>query len=203
MQHKQNYEFQIFPHVKISHHIVVVWFHIFTFFKRSCFQSVIRVISSASLSLIFIWWLSWVPVSTSITMSLSVNSYKHVSMKKLSSFSDWWLLWHWKLIQLSCDRALVSDIVFTVKTYNFDIIWHVLHLVALGHIFQQCHGDLPHLLVIGILQLSTLHKCDRLSRKLLIANLFQPRPPWTNRNDIYSQWRWPQFFLFLLDVGWV
>lgn len=58
------------------------------------------------------------------------------------------------------------QILFTVKTYNFDVVLHVLHLVALGYIFQQCPGDLPHLLVIRILQLSTLHKCDKQSRKL-------------------------------------
>lgn len=171
-QHKQkkNHKFQIVPQLKKKIQITRrrVRFHIFTSFKRFCFQSVIRVISSASLSLIFIWWLSCVPVSTSITMSRSVNSYEHISMKEQLSFS---------LQMLQCfhhtTHTLVWDVVFFfVQTYNFDIIFHVLHLVALGHIFQQCHGDLPHLLVISVLQLSTLHKCDRASRKLLIVNSF-------------------------------
>lgn len=112
MQHKQNDELPIFPHVKASDHIVVVWFHIFTFFKRSSFQSVIRVISSASLSLIFIWWLSWVPVSTSITMSLSVNSYKHVSMNKAEFF--FWLMVAVTLktnTTIDCATALVFRIL--------------------------------------------------------------------------------------------
>lgn len=204
MQHKQNYELQIFPHMKISDHIVVVWFHIFTFFKRSCFQSVIRVISSASLSLIFIWWLSWVPVSMSITMSLSVNSYKHVSMNK-SEFFFWLMVAVTPKTNTTIDYA--TTLVFRIlcllwKTYNFDIIGHVLHLVALGHIFQQCHGDLPHLLVIGILQLSTLCKCDRLSRKQLIAKFISTTAPLNK-----SQWHLKsvavaEFFLFFVcDVG--
>lgn len=80
-------------------------------------------------------------------------------------------------MQRSYNLTLLLDSVSFVETYNFDIVLHVLHLVALGHILQQCHGDLPHLLVISILQLSALCKCDRLSRKLLIVNSFQPRPP--------------------------
>lgn len=173
----------------ISDHIVVVRRHVFTFFRRSCFQSVIRVISSASLSLIFIWWLSWVPVSTSITMSLSVNSYKH-AFRRISRVV-------WKPTA-NC-RATTPPFLFRimvplVQTYNLDIVWHVLHLVALGHILQQRCGDLPHLLVIGILQLSTLCKCGRRSRELLAAKFIS-----TTWNK--SQWpdggRVPSFFLFL------
>lgn len=125
MQHKPNYELQIFPHVKVSDHIVVVWFHIFTFFKRSSFQSVIRVISSASLSLIFIWWLSWVPVSTSITMSLSVNSYKHVSMNKAEFF-------FWLMVAVTLKTNTTIDCATTLAFRILCLLWKPTILTSSG-----------------------------------------------------------------------
>lgn len=200
MQHKQNYEFQIFPHVKISDHIVVVWFHIFTSFKRSCFQSVIRVISSVSLSLIFIWWLSWVPVSTSITMSLSVNSYKHASMKKLSSFSDWWLLWHWNQIQIMRPRSCFGDCVYC-ENLQF---WHHLACPPPGRPW-------PHFPAVP--RRSPTPSRDRYPAALDTAQMWQAVKETAHRKFISttaplnkSQWHLKsvavaEFFLFLLDVG--
>lgn len=157
-------------------------FQFSTSFMRSCFQSLRRVISRVSLSLIFSWWLSWVPVRTSITMSLSVNSYtwKNTSFNRmlisgeflLSAFSRP-LLFYYQFCSNIFASLIVKWVIFShlgilfgVNTHYFDIILHVIHLVAFGHIFQECHCSLPHLLVIIILQFSTLCKCKTLSRKL-------------------------------------
>lgn len=67
--------------------------------------------------------------------------------------------------------SILTNIDLKKKTYNFDIILHVLHLFALGYVFQEGHGNFPHLLVVRILHLSTQYKCNRLSRKPLVINL--------------------------------
>lgn len=152
---------------------VVIRFQFSTSVMRSCFQSLRRVISRVSLSLIFIWWLSWVPVSTSITMSLSVNSYtwKNTSFNPMLISGP--LLFHCRFCgniftSLIVKWAILSHlgIMFGVNTHYFEIILHVIRLVAFGHTFQECHCSLPHFLVIIILQFSTLCKCKTLSRKL-------------------------------------